>query len=163
MKSIAFAAVILLIGIQGALALRCYECVPVFHNTSNFLEILSRSESKNICGKPTKAIDCPVNHSCSIMKMTGRKAGIGDFTVSTLNCSYSYCANVTATKIMACPRMKAITDLAGAELVNCEVNCCQDDLCNKPVFPSTSPADFPPNCAIFGILGVIYHAFMNIY
>ncbi|KAL9978915.1 hypothetical protein ACROYT_G016499 [Oculina patagonica] len=181
MKSIAFAAVLLLIEIEGALAIRCYECVPEFSIIANHLDVMKRSGTNSICGNPNETIDCsgPLYDSCVTSKLTGRKTGIGEFTINSLNCtSKMMCSIGLANSTYA--EMKALTDAVSAELVNWEIKCCQGDLCNKPAVPSMTPPsttakgsttaksaagiNFPQNqCAIFGILGVITLVFMNIF
>ncbi len=166
-----------------ALAIRCYECVPEFLNIANHLDVMKQSGTNSICGNPNETIDCsgPLFDSCVTSKLTGRKTDIGEFTISSLNCtSKMMCSFVIITINSTYAAMKNITDAVGAELVNWEIKCCQGDLCNKPTVStvlSTTPTsttakgsstaksaarstNFPLNQ--FGILGVITLFFMNI-
>lgn len=160
-----------------ALAIRCYVCAP---NITNY-------SSANMCGDPTDTINCTDSFyvSCISISITGKASNIVGFTVYSLNCGPKLLCS-EAYKDYTCDSMKNATKASGVELGNCEISCCQEDFCNKPLgvssassFPrSTTPGpagstvtvklsvgstNFPLNCALFGILGVISVAVTNIF
>lgn len=160
-----------------ALAIRCYVCAPNITNSS-----------ANMCGDPTDTINCTDSFyvSCISISITGKASNIVGFTVYSLNCGPKLLCS-EAYKDYTCDSIKNATPEApGVELSNCEISCCQEDFCNKPLgvssassFPrSTTPGpagstvtvklsvgstNFPLNCALFGILGVISVAVTNIF
>lgn len=168
-----------------ALAIRCYECIPEFSNTSSLLDVLGNSSSPvHVCGNPKNTIECSgMYDSCVTIKMTGIAPLVGGFTIHSLNCTSRW-ACVDVMKNMTCAAMQNATDAAGVELTSCDMSCCQGDLCNGPEVPSaTTSADnttqgptgsttakssvksinFPLNSALCGILSVIPLTVMSIF
>lgn len=160
-----------------ALAILCHECAPNFSNGE-------------MCGNPTGTINCtdPSHDSClsiSITGFTGNTSGTAESTFHSLNCTTRLLCNEIANNL-TCDLLKKETNAAGLELENCEISCCFGDLCNIPSggpwdgsFPQDIPQPIPSgsitikmsmgstnlalNCALFGILGVIPLATMNIF
>ncbi|KAL9979204.1 hypothetical protein ACROYT_G016834 [Oculina patagonica] len=170
MKSVIF-AIVILIGIQGALALKCYQCTPNFSNFSSALIALGGMGSPAIiCGKPTVTMECskPGQDSCGTISITAKVPVIGEVTVHSLDCAVkAACGDMY--KNMTCSGMKNATAQSGVQITSCDMSCCQGDLCNKPLTPSPAgkttvkssakSISFPISCVIFGILGVISVAF----
>ncbi|KAL9979205.1 hypothetical protein ACROYT_G016835 [Oculina patagonica] len=181
MKSVIF-AIVILIGSQGALALKCYQCTPNFSNISSALSVLGGMGSlATICGKPNVSVECSGSgqDSCVTITIKGKVPVIGEVTVYSLDCGMkAACGDMF--KNMTCSGMKNATGQYGAEITSCDVSCCQGDLCNKPVVSSPTPAgttaspagkttvkssaksiSFATSFAILGILGAISVAFLN--
>ena len=159
-----------------ALAIRCYECEPNFTNYS----------SANMCGNPTDTINCtdPLYDSCISLSITSKASNTVEFTVHSLTCTPKWLCSEAYTDYI-CDAMKNATNAPGVELGNCEISCCQGDLCNKPLgvpsassFPrsitpgptgsitvklSVGSKNFPLNCVLFGVLGVISVAVTSIF
>lgn len=160
-----------------ALTIRCYECAPNFNNVS----------PANECNNPTDIIDCtdPSYDSCFSISLSGLRSNASDFakfSFHSLNCTTKFmCYEM---KNLICDLLKNEANAPDFKLENCEVSCCQEDLCNKPLggpwassFPRITPPSpsasipkkisvgstiFPLNCALFVILRVIPVVVMNI-
>ena len=162
-----------------AFTIRCYECAPNFTNFS----------SASTCSNPADTMECtdPFHDSCLSLSITGLRGNASDFagfTFHSLNCTtkllYGELKNFT------CDLLKNKANTPGVKLVNCEISCCQGDLCNKflerPTASSIPRGTKPPRlsgsitikmsmgtmnfslkCAQFGILGVIPLVVMNIF
>jgi len=156
----------------SAFTIRCYECAPNFSNFSR----------ANTCSNPTDTIDCtdPFYDSCLSLSITGLRGNASDFAEFTFH-SFNRTAKFLCDDIknFTCDLLKSKANAPGVKLVNCEISCCQGDLCNKPLegpsaswFPRriTPPSrsgsitiNFPLKCAVFGILGVIPLVVLNIF
>ena len=160
-----------------ALALRCYECPSDLTNLS----------SANTCSNPTDIIECtdPSHDSClsvNVTGLTGNASDFGEFTFHSLNCTTKLLCD-EAMKNLTCDLLDKQANAPAFKLQNCEISCCQGDLCNKPLEGPTdwwfardvTPQDvtsfktsvcsttFSLNCALFCILGLIPLAVMNIF
>ena len=144
-----------------------------------------------MCDNPTDTIDCidPSHDSCfsmSVTGLTGNASDFGQFTFHLLNCSNTkLLCNEAIIKNYICDWLKSEGNASGVKFENCEISCCQGDLCNKPLgvpsassFPRiiTPPSPsasitikmfgitkFPLNYALFAILGVVPLVVMNIF
>lgn len=162
-----------------ALTIRCYECAPNFSSVSG----------ANMCNNPVDAITCtdPSQDSCLSISLTGHTGNASDFakfTFHSLNCTSKFLCD--RIKNLICDLLKTEANTPDVKLENCEMSCCQGDLCNKPLGgPSTSsfprsitpPSPsarttkkislgstiYPLNCALFVILGVIPVVVMDIF
>ena len=118
----------------------------------------------------------PGQDSCVTITLTGKVPVIGEVLVHSLACS------VKAACGDAIKNMTYAAMMNGTGITNCEMTCCQGDLCNKPAavvpFPGStthSPAGqitvkssaksirFQASCVIFRIPGVISVAFVYIF
>ena len=162
-----------------ALAIRCYECAPNFHNFS----------SANMCNNPTDTINCtdPFHDSCISISLTGLRGNasyFSKFTFHSLNCTTKLLCDTMKNYI--CDLLNNEANAPDVQLENCEISCCQRDLCNKPLggppassFPRSltppSPSAkitmkislgsriFPLNCVLFVILNLIPLVVMDIF
>ena len=161
------------------LTLKCYQHTPDFSNFSSGINALGgMSNPPTICGKPNVTMECnePGQDSCVTITLTGRVPVIGEVVAHSPACSVKAACG-DAIKKMTCAAIKN-----GTEITNCQMTCCQGDLCNKPAavvpFPGTTTHSsagqttvkssaksigFQASCVIFRISGVISVAFVYIF
>ena len=136
-----------------ALTIRCYECAPNFTNLS----------SSNICSNRSDTIECtdPSHDSCLSISMTGLRgnvSGIAEFTFHSVNCTMKLLCD--EIKNFACDLLKNEANAPGVKLENCEISCCQGDLCNKPLggpSASSSPRTITPDDAAPNLVPRVSH------
>ena len=176
----------------AALALKCYQCslnISSISDPSALLRMGTICGKPNV----TMECSEPGQDSCATITITGKAPPIGKVVVHSLKCSSKMACGELRKNMTCATMTNALKNATvayGAEITSCEMACCQGDLCNNPAVPSpsvaTSPDTSPGNttqspagkttvksstksirsqtsCAVFGILGAISVAFMNIF
>ena len=121
-----------------ALTIRCYECAPNFNNVS----------PANMCNNPTHiTVDCthPSYDSCFSISLSGLRSN-AKFSVHSLNCTTKFMCD--EMKNLICDLLKNEANAPDFKLENCEMSCCREDLCNKPLggpWASSFPRITPPS------------------
>jgi len=187
MNSLLFTAVVL-IAIQGAWAIRCYQCQPDYANIASAVANHGNSSgSLTFCGNPTDTFDCSQDpnigrfaDACSTTSLTIKvnMSVFGELEVhaNILNCTMKLACPMA--KNLTCSTLQSVLGGAlggagGVSISHCDVSCCEGDLCNNPSGSSittTAPTSsslktvcISPNGAIFGILALITVSFMNLF
>lgn len=168
----------------SAWALRCHQCQPDYAKIASNVQNLNNSGGGlTLCSKPTDSFDCSQDpniglfaDACSTTSVTMNTSFVGEIKFYVLNCTMKLACPMA--KNMTCSVLQSIfPGIPGFDVSACDVNCCEGDLCNNPsgstpVATSKPPSGptssaksigIPPNGAIFGMLGLIAVAFMNLF
>lgn len=145
----------------------------------------NNSKSLSFCAEPSATFDCSQDplignmaDSCYTARVTlNTSLLIGDIEMYVLNCSVmSFCNSMKAD---LCGMLGNIFgEIPMMDIKNCDVTCCQGDLCNNPSSPSSAnttqaPAgggptvkssvksSVPPATTLFGVLVLMVVTFVR--
>ena len=156
----------------SAWGIKCRQCNPDLNNIAN---VNANSGSLTFCSKPTESIDCSrdpnigsLADSCYTADVTISVnttlpgVPLTDIRMFVLNCSVmSLCSFL---KDQTCGGLEtAFEGMPQIQVKNCDVKCCQGDLCNDPSNPPSdkSSVKMPQTTTLCGLLVLIALTFMN--
>ena len=156
----------------SAWGIKCRQCNPDLNNIAN---VNANSGSLTFCSKPTESIDCSrdpnigsLADSCYTadvtisVNTTVPGVPLTDIQVFVLNCSVmSLCSFL---KDQTCRGLEtAFEGIPQIQMKNCDVKCCQGDLCNDPSNPPSdkSSVKMPQTTTLCGLFVLIALTFMN--
>ena len=143
----------------SAWAIKCYECKPDLSSLT--------TDNKKDCSDPTDTLDCSnsslgniVADSClSLSVILAHPSVAHDVPFYYQNCGFkSLC---TLLKNQLCGSLATLVNGTSTHIKGCDVTCCESDLCNKPA--GSSGISITPTGAIFGTLGLMTVALMNLF
>ena len=151
----------------SAWGIKCRQCKPDFSNIAN---VNANSGTLTFCSKPTESLDCSrdpnigsLADSCYTadvrisVNTTIPGAPLTGIQMFVLNCSVmSLCSFL---KDQTCGALQtAFEAMPQIQVKNCDVKCCQGDLCNDP---SKASVKMPQTTTLCGMLFLIALTFMN--
>ena len=154
----------------SAWGIKCRQCMPDFNNIAN---VNANSGTLTFCSKPTESLECSrdpnigsLADSCYTADVTISVnttlpgAPLTDIRMFVLNCSVmSLCSFL---KDQTCGALETTFEgMPQIHVKNCDIKCCQGDLCNDPSTSDESSVKMPQTTTLCGLLVLIALTFMN--
>ena len=156
-----------------ALAIKCYQCEPDGAQLVNALQKANQERETgglSFCAKPNETLDCSkdpnigqIADSCYTASILVDNSMYGMVSYYIHGCGLL--SGCSLLKNLTCSNMETIVqNFPGSSSTQCDVTCCEEDLCNyRPDTYKSVSAQKSSNAVIFSIFLYFYLALASLF